>query len=346
MTTPSTNQLVDQFLEKFVGELIRDARQPVQKAGPRRGESRKKTKKATELVDLHVEEVSAVDRPANKRKFLIVKRAKGDQADAIVEARKAHPLVGQVADALEAASAPVAKAMTFADAMVSRQVGRVMDELSSRYWAFVDVVDSILLDVAEDNKADLIETAVTAYVESVRAAIPGLLEDVSKMGDGATVAQIREALEPLSKEATVITETTTHREALAKELREYLTPPVTKGDAPPETLRSLAWGTIETIAKKIREDDPTLTQEAAIVQAMDRVPALVEAYNAGVARGEPAEFASAPVAKRELPMSDAWGQLETLAKARLEKGGAKTLEQALELVGKEHPDLYAQAFEE
>ena len=344
--TPSTDELVTKFLDRFVGEVIRDARQhPVKKAEPLSGGSSRR-KKSTELLDLHVEEISAVDHPANKRKFLIVKRASATQADAIVEARKAHPLVGQVADALEAASAPVAKAMTFADAMVSRQVGRVMDELSSRYWAFVDVVDSILLDDTEDSKADLIETAVTAYVESVRAAIPGLLEDVSKMGDGATVAQIREALAPLQKEATVITETTTHREALAKELREYLTPPITKGGAPPATLRSLAWATIETIAKEIREHDPALTEEAAIVKAMDRVPALVEAYNAGVARGEPAEFAPAPVEKRALPTSAAWTKIETLAKVKLEKGAATTLEQACELVGNEHPDLYAQALAE
>ena len=142
MTTPSTTELVDQFLEKFVGEVIADARRSVKKAAPLTGEPRKKKKQA-ELLDLHVEEISAVDHPANRRKFLVVKRATADQADAIAEARKAHPLVGQVADALEAATAPVAKAMTFADAMVSRQVGRVMDELSSRYWAFVDVVDSI-----------------------------------------------------------------------------------------------------------------------------------------------------------------------------------------------------------
>ena len=345
MTTLSTDELVDQFLEKFVGEIIRDAQQPMKRADAPTGESRKK-KKATELVDLHLEEVSAVDHPANKRKFLIVKRASANQADAIAEARKAHPLVGQVADALEAAAAPVAKAMTFADAMVSRQVGRVMDELSSRYWAFVDVVDSILLDDTSDDKAGLIETAVSAYVESVRAAIPGLLEDVSKMGDGATVTQIREALAPLEKEATVITETTTHRESLAKELREYLTPPVTKGDAPPETLRSLAWATIETIAKKIREDDSTLTQEVAIAKAMDRVPGLIDAYNAGVARGEVPEFALAPVVKREAPTSPAWDKLDLLAKVKLEKGDAKTIEQALVLVGAEHPDLERQALAE
>ena len=104
----------------------------------------------------------------------------------------------------------------------------------------------------------------------------------------------------------MITETTTHREALAKELRDYLTPPVTKGDAPPATLRSLAWATIETIAKEIREHEPALTEEAAILKAMERVPALVEAYNAGVARGEPAEFAPAPVEKRALPTSAAF----------------------------------------
>ena len=340
MTTLSTSELVDQFLEKYVGEIIRDARQSVTKAEPLTGAPRKK-KKSSQLLDLHVEEISAVDRPANKRKWLVVKRAGAEQAEAIAAARKAHPLVGQVADALEAATAPVAKAMTFADAMVSRQVGRVMDELSSRYWAFVDVVDSILLDATEDNKSELIETAVTAYVESVRAAIPGLLEDVSKLDDGATVQKIRAALAPLEKEATVTLDTT-HREVLSKELRGYLTK---SEDAPPETLRSLAWATLETIAKKIREDEPALTEEAAIVKAMDSIPGLVEAYNTGMARGDPDEYAPTPVEKVE-PATPAWDQIEVMAKLKVSKGEAPTIEQACTIVGAEHPDLYRQALAE
>ena len=87
-------------------------------------------------------------------------------------------------------------------------------------------------------------------------------------------------------------------------------------------------------------------QREAFSRATERVPGLVEAYNAGVTRGEPAEFAPAPVAKRELPTSAAWTKIETLAKVKLEKGGATTLEQAIELVGNENPTLYREAFAE
>lgn len=91
-TTPSTDELVNTFLDKFVGEIIRDTRRPVQKAEPHSGHPAKK--KATQLLDLHVEEVSAVDHPANRRKFLVVKRAGG--AEKAREAIGAVPLVDAV----------------------------------------------------------------------------------------------------------------------------------------------------------------------------------------------------------------------------------------------------------
>ena len=96
----------------------------------------------------------------------------------------------------------------------------------------------------------------------------------------------------------MITETTTRRDALVKELRTYLAP-VTKGDAPADTLRSLAGAALDDIAKGIRTREPALTPERAFVKAMDQAPELVKAYNDGQDRGEPAEFAPAPVAKRE-----------------------------------------------
>ena len=42
----------------------------------------------------------------------------------------------------------------------------------------------------------------------------------------------------------------------------------------------------------------------------------------------------------------AWDQISTLAKAKLEKGLAPTIEQARELVGDEYPELYSQASDE
>ena len=142
----------------------------------------------------------------------------------------------------------------------------------------------------------------------------------------------------------MITETTTRRDALVKELRTYLAP-VTKGDAPADTLRSLAGAALDDIAKGIRTREPALTPERAFVKAMDQAPELVKAYNDGQDRGEPAEFAPAPVAKQEAPPSAAWIKLEGLAKAKVEKGAAPTVAQAIATIADEDPALFAAAYE-
>ena len=63
MTTSSD---LGRFLDRYVREeLLNKAKHPVQKAEPLTGGPRKK-KKPRELVDLHVEEISAVDHPAQQ----------------------------------------------------------------------------------------------------------------------------------------------------------------------------------------------------------------------------------------------------------------------------------------
>ena len=120
----------------------------------------------------------------------------------------------------------------------------------------------------------------------------------------------------------------------------------TKADASPRTLGERTWRALEIMAKSIQEHDPSLTTEAAIARAMDEAPLLVKAYNAGQARGEPLEFAPEPVEKAEPETPPAWAKIERLAKVKLEKGEASTIEQAAVLVGNEHPDLYRQACSE
>ena len=63
MTT--TSEYLDTLITRF-------AREKVQAALARKG---------AELVGLHVEEVSAVDHPANRRPFLVIKRDEGTPTD-------------------------------------------------------------------------------------------------------------------------------------------------------------------------------------------------------------------------------------------------------------------------
>ena len=223
-----------------------------------------------------------------------------------------------------------------------------MSELGKRWDALWWTVDGILFSEDAD-KEPKIKAAVTDFTVSIQAALPTLLEGLTVKGESPLMIALQKVQRALEDTMTMTTDDTVVKgdaarlEGLAAELRSYITK---SEDAPPETLRSLSCRALDDLATGIREREPELTKEAALVKAMHQVPGLVNAYNVGQARGEPLEFAPAPVAKRELPPAPAWDRIDAMAKVKLEKGAAKTIEQARELVGAEHPELYREAMAE
>ena len=111
------------------------------------------------------------------------------------------------------------------------------------------------------------------------------------------------------------------------------------------TLRKQVWETIDHFDKIKLEKGEAKTIEQARELVFDEHPSLYHGYQLGVSRGEPAEFASVPVEKNE-PETPAWDRMTELAKVKLEKGLAPTIEQAIVQVGTEHPEIWMQAEEE
>ena len=109
-----------------------------------------------------------------------------------------------------------------------------------------------------------------------------------------------------------------------------------KADLPPVT-RSVVWHAMEILASDIQKREPKLTIEQAIVRAQDQEPELLALYE----RLEP-DDPPKPV-KKQAPRTPTWDRVTLLARVKLEKGDAKTIEQGRELVFDERPDLYRQA---
>lgn len=115
------------------------------------GRQIRRHKTPRELVDISIGEISAVDRPANRRRFLIVKR----EAEAQIQ-RAEH------------------EAETFDDMMARRRVGHVVSALSEHYGALIDTLTSIA-NSDERGKAALVRAAIDNYLTSVKGAF---LEEV------------------------------------------------------------------------------------------------------------------------------------------------------------------------
>ena len=121
------------------------------------------------------------------------------------------------------------------------------------------------------------------------------------------------------------------------------TPPAATSEEQP-TLRKQIWDTLEHFGKIKLEKGEAKTLEQAIELVVDEHPTLYSGYNEGMRLGEPAEFAkaSAPVEPTALEkaVSDAWAPIEKAARALVDTGQAKTIEQAVDRVLDEQPALY------
>lgn len=97
-----------------------------------------------ELVRVRVDEISAVDRPANRRPFLIIKRDDGADAE------------------------------SFDDMMARRRIGHVVSALYDHYGALIDTLTSIA-NSDEGGKSTLVRAAIDDYLGSLTGALDGVI---------------------------------------------------------------------------------------------------------------------------------------------------------------------------
>ena len=144
-----------------------------------------------ELIQLRIKEISAVDHPANKRKFLVVKRA---GARAPSSPAPATPSRGVLTSTLaklakvfgwtpEQLRKAEHEAETFDDSLAARRIGHVMDSLYDQFYALLDTLGSISYS-DEAGKPALVKTAITDFVASVKDAAGSIVDDAfSKSAD-------------------------------------------------------------------------------------------------------------------------------------------------------------------
>ena len=140
-----------------------------------------------ELRRLRIRELSAVDRPANRRRFLIVKREQGNQ----VEKRRIPHRVGQFMRAIGKAvgwtddqiARAEHEAESFDDMLARRRIGRVMGALFEHHGALIETLDSIARS-DEGQTPDLVREAIGSYLDSVKRELGGIIEDAFAKAEG------------------------------------------------------------------------------------------------------------------------------------------------------------------
>lgn len=131
---------------------------------------------AKRLINLFIKNVAAVDRPANRRSFLVIK-AEGD-------------------------------AITFDEAMLGRRMYKIYMALSEHYGALMETLDSVRSS-EEANKGAAIKAALTAYLGSVQKSLPGMLGDLESDDmekgtlDSTPLVKVRDKLTMMIKEMTM-----------------------------------------------------------------------------------------------------------------------------------------------
>ena len=140
---------------------------------------------STRLVNLFVKNVSAVEKPANKRSFLVIKSA--------VQKEEGN-------------------AITFDDAMFGNRVHKVYMALGERYGALMETIDSIRSSRDED-KPVAVKAALSSFLDSLTKAVPSMLSeldekyDVEKGAlDPAPFVKLRGRLDAVIKEMHIMPE--------------------------------------------------------------------------------------------------------------------------------------------
>ena len=133
---------------------------------------------AKRLVNL-LKNIAAVEHPANRRSFLVIKSVKKDE-----------------------------HAMTFDDAMFGRRIHKVYMALSEHYGALMETIDSVRMSGDEDKPA-AVKAALASYLGAVQKAMPDMLaamdaedEDMEKGAlNSGPLVKVRDRLNALIKEA-------------------------------------------------------------------------------------------------------------------------------------------------
>lgn len=290
---------------------------------------------AFELKNLSIEEVSAVDEPANKHSRVVLLKRKGgimdqderagllkklatylgvDKADAPVNkednamteevTKKIEELTSQV-EALTKANAEAAEkveALTKANAELTERTEKSDAEKSFRdqlpkglqkAWDDMDE-DERRKFMASYGKAQKSDDPVTKALSEVTKANDELVAKVARMEAEQELAKTREGFRDLDGLVNI--------DDLAKQYHAIAKVDKDAADAMVETTRKLAkqakeGGLFHVIGKdgagdesaearltkrvaKLREDNPELTEAAAMTKALEADPKLYDAYNA------------------------------------------------------------------
>lgn len=130
------------------------------------------------LVNMRIENVSAVGSPANRRSFLVIK-AEGDP-------------------------------LTFDDALINRRMYELYSDLGELYGALLQTLDSIRCSDAPD-KLTAVGTALTAYLNALTSSMPDMIADLTGADeDDGDLTKSASALE------TALAQITTVRDRLQK----------------------------------------------------------------------------------------------------------------------------------
>ena len=163
-----------------------------------------------ELRRLRIREISAVDRPANRRRFLIVKR---DELDG--NQNKGEKTISQfmraVGKAVGWTDEQIAKAEheaeSFDDMLAGQRIGRVMGALFEHHDALINTLSSISQS-DEGKKQELVRTAIGDYLDSLKKEVGTIVAHAFGKSEGfwarGMVDCIREAITDLfGPEATM-----------------------------------------------------------------------------------------------------------------------------------------------
>lgn len=180
-----------------------------------------------QLVNLRVHNVSAVDRAANKRTFLMMK-AEVNKDDA----------------------------MTFDDAMFGNRLHKVYIALGERYGALMETIDSIRRS-DESEKGQAVKDALTAFVGSMEKSIPALMAEMD-VTDEALEEELEKAGRKIS--ADRMAKLKTLMKTLNDIINEQEGEAMTEKKAPDATaLQKMVSGMAAMFGKMMGADEATIT---------------------------------------------------------------------------------------
>ena len=232
-----------------------------------------------ELRRLRVREVSAVDRPANKKRFLVIKSA-----------IFADPAKDAFTYALDACYKAMDEAATFGDMLAQRRIGTVIGSLFESHNALIDTLDSIGRSDEKDKPAR-VKTAVNDYLASVKSELDRIVGDAFTKRGTVSPNHHRGATD-----MTIDFENLSHRRVAVQKLEQR--------EDNPTGVRAAVAELIEKFADAVQRARPTLSRvEAEVAVHRDHPELYTLDLAAEFASGEPVPVA--PVVKTHVATAKA-----------------------------------------